>query len=56
VEKAKKLIQENFSDKEITPSAFRKLLGTSRKYALPLLNYFDAIGITRRVGDIRYLR
>jgi selenocysteine-specific elongation factor len=37
----------------ITVSEFRKLLGTSRKYALPLLQHFDSTGITVRDGDIR---
>jgi selenocysteine-specific elongation factor len=41
---------------EITPAAFRDLIGTSRKYALPLLEYFDVIGITIRRGDVRVLR
>jgi len=31
----------------------RAALGTSRKYALPLLSYLDANGITRRRGDLR---
>jgi selenocysteine-specific elongation factor len=30
-------------------------MGTSRKFAIPLLEYFDAQGITRRVGDAREL-
>ena len=34
---------------------FRDLLGTTRKYAVPLLEYFDAIKVTRRVGDERIL-
>lgn len=40
----------------ITVSEFRQLLGTSRKYALPLLEYFDSVGITVRDGDIRRLK
>lgn len=40
----------------ITISDFRTALNTSRKYALPLLNYFDDIGITVRVGDERVLK
>ena len=40
----------------ITVSAFRELIGTSRKYALPLLMYFDERGITAREGDLRRLR
>jgi hypothetical protein len=38
----------------ITVSAFREALGTSRKFALPLLGYFDRIGVTRREGDLRF--
>jgi selenocysteine-specific elongation factor len=34
---------------------FRDVLGLSRKHLLPLLEYFDAIGITRRMGDERVL-
>jgi selenocysteine-specific elongation factor len=36
-----------------TVSAAREALGTTRKYALPLLAYFDATGVTRRRGDLR---
>ncbi|MCG2796673.1 MAG: SelB C-terminal domain-containing protein, partial [Actinomycetia bacterium] len=39
----------------ITVSGFRKLIGTSRKYALPLLEYFDRVKVTVRDGDLRYL-
>jgi len=35
---------------------FKYLLDTSRKYAIPLLDYFDKIGVTRRVGYTRHLR
>jgi selenocysteine-specific elongation factor len=37
----------------LTVSRFRELLGTSRKYALPLLASFDQRGLTRRDGDVR---
>ncbi len=40
----------------ITVSAFREALGTSRKFAVPLLAWFDQRGITRREGDLRYPR
>ena len=43
-------------DKQITMAAFRDLVGTSRKYAVPLLEWFDATGVTIRSGDIRLLR
>jgi selenocysteine-specific elongation factor len=35
---------------------FKYLLDTTRKYAIPLLDYFDRIGLTRRVNNTRYLR
>jgi selenocysteine-specific elongation factor len=34
----------------------RDVLGTSRKYVVPLLEYFDAQGLTKRDGDTRVLR
>ena len=37
----------------ITVAEIRKSLNTTRKYALPLLNYLDAIGVTIRRGDLR---
>ena len=33
----------------------RDAMGTTRKYAIPLLEYFDDKGITRRSGDERVL-
>lgn len=38
---------------KITVGEARDLLGTSRKYALPLLEYFDREKVTRRAGDLR---
>ena len=40
----------------ITVSEVRDMFGTSRKYALPLMEHLDAQRITRRVGDSRVLR
>jgi selenocysteine-specific elongation factor len=40
----------------ITPAEFRDAIGTSRKFAVPLLEFFDATGITLRSGDARVLR
>ncbi len=40
---------------DITLAAVRDATGSSRKYALPLLEYFDSKGVTRRVGDKRIL-
>ncbi|MEX2101801.1 MAG: selenocysteine-specific translation elongation factor [Actinomycetota bacterium] len=40
----------------ITVSGFRERLGTSRKYAVPLLEFLDRTGVTRRDGDLRFPR
>ncbi|MFQ5830327.1 MAG: selenocysteine-specific translation elongation factor [Candidatus Methylomirabilia bacterium] len=42
--------------KEITPGEVKDLLGVSRKYAIPLLEYFDGQRLTVRMGDRRVLR
>jgi len=39
--------------KEMTVAEFRDILKTSRKYALPILEYLDTQRITMRVGDAR---
>ena len=41
---------------EITVGDVRDMFGTSRKYALALLEYLDQQRVTRRVGDARVLR
>ena len=38
-----------------TVAEIRDLLGTTRKYAVPLCEYLDRIGLTRRDGDLRVL-
>jgi selenocysteine-specific elongation factor len=43
-------------DNQIAMSGFRDLIGTSRKYAVPLLEFFDATGVTIRAGDYRVLK
>jgi selenocysteine-specific elongation factor len=37
----------------LTVAEIRDLLGTTRKYAVPLCEYLDRIGVTRREGDLR---
>lgn len=39
----------------MTAAQFRDLLGTTRKYAIPLLEHLDAARVTRRSGDLRLL-
>ncbi len=41
---------------EITTSELKELTGVSRKYTIPLIEYFDKIQLTVRVGDKRVLR
>ena len=38
-----------------TAAELRDAMGTTRKYAIPLLEHFDAQGVTRRDGDLRVL-
>ena len=46
----------HFAENEtITLAQMRDLLGTSRKYALAILEYFDKTGITKKEGDFRRL-
>ena len=38
-----------------TVSELKDVLNTSRKWAIPILNYYDKIGLTTRIGDRRVL-
>jgi selenocysteine-specific elongation factor len=47
-------LREFFNKKEaMTVGDFRDVLGTSRKYAIPFLEYLDSNKITLRVGEVR---
>ena len=39
----------------LTVADIRDLLGTTRKFAVPLCEYLDRVGVTRREGDLRVL-
>jgi selenocysteine-specific elongation factor len=57
VDKVKADLRRHLSERsDITPATFRDLFGTSRKYAIPLLEYLDREGVTVRVGDTRRLK
>jgi len=43
-------------DGQATPATFKDLTGLSRKYIIPLMEYFDVSKLTVRVGDHRILR
>lgn len=56
VEHAKnKIIDFLKENEEISIGEVRDLLNTSRKYVLPLLEYFDSKHVTKRVGDKRVI-
>ncbi|MEJ7622442.1 MAG: selenocysteine-specific translation elongation factor [Pyrinomonadaceae bacterium] len=42
-------------DRKIDVAKFKEIAGVSRKYAIPLLEYFDREKITARVGDHRVI-
>ena len=54
---AREVLTERLQDGEgATAAELRDALGVTRKHAIPLLEYFDAQGLTRRDEDLRYLR
>ena len=38
---------------QVTLAQVRDATGSTRKYILPILEYFDSKGYTRRAGDVR---
>ncbi|HEV7683616.1 MAG TPA: selenocysteine-specific translation elongation factor [Pyrinomonadaceae bacterium] len=59
LEKLKALLRryatEHEPDRLIDVPAFKDLAGVSRKYAIPLLEYFDRERVTQRAGDKRVI-
>jgi selenocysteine-specific elongation factor len=51
-----RLVRALRAENRITAARFRDIVGTSRKYIVPLLEFFDATGVTVRDGDQRALR
>lgn len=50
------MLKEYFKNKQtITVSEFRELLNTSRKYAMPIIEFLDTKKVTIRIGDVRKL-
>ena len=57
VDQVRAVLKKFISEKgEITAASFRDLIGSSRKYTIPLLEYFDREGLTIRIGDVRRLK
>lgn len=52
----KKLVEFLTVHGEITTPQFKDMTGASRKFVIPIIEYFDARNVTIRVGDIRKLR
>jgi len=55
VELRRRLTQAFVATPGLTVSEIRELLGTTRKFAVPLCEYLDRIGFTSRDGDLRRL-
>ena len=51
-----RLIEFLKSNEKITTPEFKDMTGISRKFVIPLIEYFDSIHLTIRVGDHRQLR
>jgi selenocysteine-specific elongation factor len=51
-----RLVRTLRAEDRLTAARFRDVIGTSRKYVVPLLEFFDAAGVTLRDGDQRTLR
>ena len=57
IDQVRAVLKKFLSDKgEIAAGSFRDLIGSSRKYTIPLLEYFDREGLTIRIGDVRRLK
>jgi len=57
VDRARQLLIDHIGKEGRLESVqFKYLLDTTRKYALPLLDYFDRVGLLRRAGNTRYLK
>lgn len=57
VKKLKQELKDFLSEHgEITTPQFKEMTGVSRKYLIPLLEYFDSTHVTIRIGDSRKLR
>ncbi len=55
-ERAKDLVRRAIKERgPLTVAEIRDLLGTTRKYAVPLCEWLDATGTTMRRGDVRTL-
>ena len=55
LEQIKGRVREISKGKAFSAAAFRDAIGTTRKYAIPLLEFLDRERVTRRQGDVRVI-
>jgi selenocysteine-specific elongation factor len=54
LERAAQIVAAAVRDRgSLTVADVRDLLGSTRRYVVPLVTYYDGIGVTRREGDLR---
>ena len=51
----KEKLKQSMETQGLSMSEIRQVLDTSRKYAVPLCEYLDQVGFTKRDGDLRIL-
>ena len=57
IEKLEQKLISFLKEKEsISTPDFKDMIGVSRKFIIPLIEYFDSTNLTIRVGDTRQLR
>ena len=46
-------VRSQFAGRQFTASEFKEGMGTTRKFAIPLMEYLDSKAVTKRMGDKR---
>jgi selenocysteine-specific elongation factor len=47
------MLKDHFKDEAFGVTEMRDLFGTSRRFLIPILEYFDKVGFTQRNDDER---
>ncbi|MBM79350.1 MAG: selenocysteine-specific translation elongation factor [Planctomycetaceae bacterium] len=53
IDSARTQFQEAVGSDGLTISELREIWGVSRKFSVPMCEYFDGLGVTKRQGDVR---
>ncbi len=57
IEESKAIISDYLAEHDsLDAASFKNLIDSSRKYAIPLLEYWDGKGLTKRIGNSRILK